>query len=43
MDRNKWISDSEFGHLVGFQFLRKGSKCTNNIHAQRDAQKHCFI
>ncbi len=23
--------------------LRKNSSCTNNIHVQRDAQKHCFI
>ncbi len=23
--------------------LKKGSNCTNNIHAQRDAQKPCFI
>ncbi len=36
---NKRISDSKSRH---FQ-LRTNSSCTNNIHAQRDAQKHCFI
>ncbi len=41
--RNKRISNSEFCHLEGCTLLRKGSNYTNNIHAQRDAQKHCFI
>ncbi len=36
----------------GFQILnpdilkvleRKDSSCTNNMHAQRDVQKHCFV
>ncbi len=35
-DRNKQISDTESVKL-------KDSSCTNNIHAQREAQKHCFI
>ncbi len=39
-DRNKLISDSE---SWPFSWLRKGSHCTNTMHAQRDAQKHCFI
>ncbi len=42
-DRNKWISDSESWHLGGYTWLTKGSNCTNNIHVQRDAQKHCFV
>ncbi len=42
-NRNKWISDSNSWHLKGYNVWRKGSKCTNNIHAQNDAQKHCFI
>ncbi len=42
-DRNKWIPDSESWHLGGYTRLNKGPTCTNNIHAQRDAQKHCFI
>ncbi len=42
-DRNKQISDSESWHLGGYSWLKTGSKCTNNIHAQRDVQKHCFF
>ncbi len=42
-DRNKQISDSESWHIEGFTWLWWGYNSTNNIHAQRDAQKHCFI
>ncbi len=42
-DRNEWISDSESRHLEGSTKLKPDSRCTNNIHAQRDAQKHCLI
>ncbi len=42
-DRNKQISDPESWHIEGFTRLRQRYNCTNNIHAQRDAQKHCFI
>ncbi len=41
-DRNQQISDSESRHLDGTTYLRLDSSCTNNIHGQRDAQKHCF-
>ncbi len=30
-------------HLQDFISLRRDYTCTSNIHAQRDAQKHCFI
>ncbi len=40
-DRHKQILDSESRHLEGTTSLRKDSSCTNNIHEQRDAQKHC--
>ncbi len=42
-DRNKQISDTESWHLERNIWLRTESKCTNNIHAQRDVQKRCFI
>ncbi len=42
-DRNKRISDSESWHLGGNIWVKRGSHCTKNIHAQRDVQKHCFI
>ncbi len=42
-DRKKWISDSESWHLGCYTWLKTISNCTNNIHVQRDSQKHCFI
>ncbi len=42
-ERNKQISDSESWHLEGFTRLRQGYSWTNNIHVQRDVQKHSFI
>ncbi len=41
--RNKQISDSESWHPEGYTWLRKEFKCSNNIHAQRNVQKHCLI
>ncbi len=35
-DGNKQISDSESWHIEHYTSVRKGSNCTNNIHAQRD-------
>ncbi len=42
-DRNKQISDSESRHLEDYILLWGRSICTNNMHVQRDAEKHCFI
>ncbi len=42
-DRNKRISDSESRHLGDHICLRGSDSYKNNIHVQRDAQKHCFI
>ncbi len=41
-DRNKRISDSE-SRLIEGKYITKDSSFSNNIHAKRDAQKHCFI
>ncbi len=39
----KRIEKKDFTHIGGYTLLMKGSNCTNNIHAPRDVQKHCFI
>ncbi len=42
-NRNKLISDSESKLLGDYICLRKSAIYKNNIHVQRDAEKHCFI
>ncbi len=42
-DWNKRISDSESRYHGGYTILKKRSNCTNDLHVQRDIQKHCFI
>ncbi len=41
--RNKQFSNFASWHIEGYTWLRRESNFTNNIHVQRDVQKHCFI
>ncbi len=42
-DKNKGISDSEFCHLGGYIWLKKGSNCTNNTCAKRCAETLFYL